>query len=191
LGTLLPFLESNEIKNLPIENLEFTYCEEKSGHFFPPGLRLEVDVLLKDSLQWATDALQKMFGEKRRPKKIHLSAELGKKRDWSKRPKVDDFALRGYFTEFGYETWDILHFKTLGLEITATKAAKNPSKEDKAGKDGKDGADKTKKKDGEKNEKQPPDDTAEEARTEPQPEVTVEQVSALQVKSDSPKSQVS
>lgn len=192
LGTLLPFLESEEIQSLPIENLEFTYCEEKSGHFFPPGLRLEVDVMLKDSLQWATDALQKMFGDKRTPKKIHLSAELGKKRDWSKRPKVDDFALRGYFTEFGYQSWDILQFKTLGLELTATKAARNPSRADKLGKEGDDGKDKPKQKDdNDGTETQPSLDATEEDRTGSQSEISIEGVSALQVEPDPTESQVS
>jgi hypothetical protein len=135
LGTIFPFLESDELKRLPIENLEFTYCEESSGHFSPPGLRLEADVPLKDSLQWAKEALHKMFGDERTPEKIHLSAELGKKRDWSKRPKVEDFVLRGYFTGFKYQEWDMLQFQTLGLELTATKAASKKPKDDKAGKD--------------------------------------------------------
>ena len=51
LGTLLPFLASEEIKRIPVENLEFTYCEEKNSNFLPPGLRLEINVLLKNSLQ--------------------------------------------------------------------------------------------------------------------------------------------
>lgn len=138
LGTLLPFLESEEIKSIPIENLEFTYCEEKNSNFFPPGLRLEVDVLLKNSLQWATDGLHKILGDQRTPKKVHLSAYLGEKRDWTKRPKVDDFALRGYFDGFGAQDWDILKLNTLGLEITATKAASKKPKDQKKPKDDKD-----------------------------------------------------
>ena len=135
LGTLFPFLEGKEIGNLPIKNLEFTYCEEKEGHFFPSGLRLEVDVLLKDRLQWVGDGLKHMFGsEKRLPKMLHLSADLGKKRDWSKRPKIEDFILRGNFKDFGNETWDVLRFKTLGLELTATKAASKGSDEKKSAK---------------------------------------------------------
>lgn len=51
LETLLPFLASEEIKRIPVENLEFTYCEEKNSNFLPPGLRLEINVLLKNSLQ--------------------------------------------------------------------------------------------------------------------------------------------
>ena len=137
LGTLLPFLESEEIKRIPVENLEFTYCEEKNSNFLPPGLRLEVDVLLKNSLQWATDGLHKILGDQRTPKKVHLSAYLGEKRDWTKRPKVDDFALRGYFDDFGAQDWDILKLKTLGLEITATKAASKKPKDQKKPKDDK------------------------------------------------------
>ena len=138
LGKLLPFLESEEIKSIPVENLEFTYCEEKNSNFFPPGLRLEVDVLLKNSLQWATDGLHKILGDQRTPKKVHLSAYLGEKRDWTKRPKVNDFALRGYFDDFGAQDWDILKLKTLGLEITATKAASKKPKDQKKPKDDKD-----------------------------------------------------
>ena len=138
LGTLLPFLESEEIKSIPVENLEFTYSEEKNSNFLPPGLRLEVDVLLKNSLQWATDGLHKILGDQRTPKKVHLSAYLGEKRDWTKRPKVDDFALRGYFDDFGAQDWVILKLKTLGLEITATKAASKKPKDQKKPKDDKD-----------------------------------------------------
>lgn len=79
LGTLLPFLESEEIERIPVENLEFTYCEEKNSNFLPPGLRLEIDVLLKNSLQWATDGLHKILGDQRTPKKVLSVPASGKR----------------------------------------------------------------------------------------------------------------
>ncbi|KAE8421243.1 hypothetical protein BDV36DRAFT_305117 [Aspergillus pseudocaelatus] len=169
LGTLLPFLESEEIKSLPIENLEFTYCEEKSGAFFPPGLRLEVDVPLTGSLQWATDALQKMF----------------------------DFALRGYFEDFGCQTWDILQFKALGLELTATKAASRKSRGNKKGKDGKDTEKKNDTGDDESEEQvshnatkeQPTEEPDRTQSDEPEAEVTTKPASTVQVEPDSTDSQ--
>ena len=72
-----------------------------------------------------------MLGDQRTPKKVHLSAYLGEKRDWTKRPKVDDLALRGYFDDFGTQDWDVLKLKTLSLEITATKAASKKPKNQK------------------------------------------------------------
>ncbi|TVY73675.1 hypothetical protein Focb16_v005236 [Fusarium oxysporum f. sp. cubense] len=102
LGTLFPSINDFNLKNLPVENLEFTYSEEKKNFLFKPGLRLEVDVLFTNSLAWAGDALRKLFGPTDPPKSIHLTLKA----------------------------WDLLNFRTLGIEITATKATKNkPSKE--------------------------------------------------------------
>lgn len=147
LGTLFPFLEGKEIGNLPIENLEFTYFEEKETQFSHVGLSLEVDVLLKDRLQWVSDGLEHIFKSKEKvPKMLHLSAYLEKDRDWSKRPKIKDFVLRGEFKGFKEEDWDVLRFKSLGLELTATKAASKGSddKDSAVEKDPSDDADETK-----------------------------------------------
>ncbi|OCL00817.1 uncharacterized protein K441DRAFT_710237, partial [Cenococcum geophilum 1.58] len=124
LGTLFPFLESSIIKNLPIESLEFTYSEEEEENsFYPPGLRLEVDVLFKDGLQWAGDLLKNLFGDHKLPTSIHLSAHLSKERDWSKRPKINELVLKGEFRNLGLKPWDFLEFNTIGIELTATQAA--------------------------------------------------------------------
>ncbi|KAF5723494.1 hypothetical protein FMUND_1818 [Fusarium mundagurra] len=131
LGTLFPFINDFNIKNLPVENLELTYSEEKKNFLFKPGLRLEVDVLFKDSLAWAGDALKKLFGPNDPPKSIHLSAHLADTRDWSKRPKIENLVLQGYFPPLSLKAWDLLNFRTLGIEITATKAAKDKPSENK------------------------------------------------------------
>lgn len=130
LGTIFPFIESDDIKWLPIEKLHFTYSEEKENFLFPPGLRLEADVPFKDSLQWAGDALKKLFGQHTPPKAIHLSAHLSNERDWSKRPKVEKLILQGSFDNMKLKPWDCLNFKTMGLEIVAEQATKTPSKKD-------------------------------------------------------------
>ncbi|KAE8165389.1 hypothetical protein BDV40DRAFT_297418 [Aspergillus tamarii] len=139
LGTLFPFINNKDLKKIPITNLEFTYCEEKQGTFFLPGLRLEANVMLKDSLQWASDTLKTIFGHQAIPESIHLSAHLGDKRDWTNRPVVEKFVLRGYFYSTGLKTWDILQFKTMGIEITGTKAGRSikptPEKEGENGTD--------------------------------------------------------
>ncbi|KAF5592299.1 uncharacterized protein FSUBG_10192 [Fusarium subglutinans] len=117
LGTLFPSINDFNIKNLPIENLEITYSEEKKNFLFKPGLRLEVDVLFKDSLAWAGDALKKLFGPNDPPK-----------------PKIESLVLQGYFPPLTLKAWDLLNFRTLGIEITATKAARNkPSEEESKG----------------------------------------------------------
>ncbi|KAF5568814.1 hypothetical protein FPHYL_2621 [Fusarium phyllophilum] len=140
LGTLFPSINNFNIKNLPIENLELTYSEEKKNFLFKPGLRLEVDVLFKDNLAWAGDALKKLFGPNDPPKSIHLSAYLSDTRDWSKRPKIENLVLQGYFPPLALKAWDLLNFRTLGIEITATKAAENkPSEEEPEGDEHKDG----------------------------------------------------
>ncbi|KAH7217475.1 hypothetical protein BKA60DRAFT_648774 [Fusarium oxysporum] len=130
LGTLFPSINDFNLKNLPVENLELTYSEEKKNFLFKPDLRLEVDVLFTDSLAWAGDALKKLFGPTDPPKPIHLSAHLADTRDWSKRPKIENLVLQGFFPPLALKAWDLLNFRTLGIEITATKATKNkPSKE--------------------------------------------------------------
>ncbi|KAF5684634.1 hypothetical protein FDENT_6639 [Fusarium denticulatum] len=131
LGKLFPSINDFNLKNLPVENLELTYSEEKKNFLFKPGLRLEVDVLFKDSLAWAGDALKKLFGPNDPPKSIHLSAHLADTRDWSKRPKIENLVLQGYFPPLALKAWDILNFRTLGIEITATKATRNKPSEDK------------------------------------------------------------
>lgn len=125
LGTLFPFIDDIDLQKMPITNLAFTYCEEKQSAFFPPGLHFEADVQLKDSLQWASDALKSMFGGQKTPESIHLSAHLADERDWTKRPRVEKFVLQGYFDNMGLKTWDLLQFKTMGVEITGTKAARS------------------------------------------------------------------
>ncbi|KAK2931735.1 Kelch-type beta propeller [Fusarium oxysporum f. sp. vasinfectum] len=113
LGTLFPSINDFNLKNLPVENLEFTYSEEKKNFLFKPGLRLEVDVLFTNNLAWAGDALRKLFGPTDPPK-----------------PKIENLVLQGFFPPLALKAWDLLNFRTLGIEITATKATKNkPSKE--------------------------------------------------------------
>ncbi|PNP76646.1 hypothetical protein FNYG_10065 [Fusarium nygamai] len=124
-------LKNLPVENLPVENLELTYSEEKKNFLFKPGLRLEVDALFKDSLAWAGDALKMLFGPNDPPKSIHLSAHLADTRDWSKRPKIGNLVLQGYFPSLALKAWDLLNFRTLGIEITATKADKNKPSEDK------------------------------------------------------------
>ncbi|KAK5988837.1 hypothetical protein PT974_10331 [Cladobotryum mycophilum] len=126
LGTLFPFLEDVTIRKLPIENLAFTYSEAEEDEFFAPGLRLEADLLLKDDIQWAADALKNLFGNRKPPTRIHLSAHIADERDWSKRPKISKLILQGYFESIDVEAWDFLQFKNVGLEISATKDS-NPS----------------------------------------------------------------
>ncbi|SCO91442.1 uncharacterized protein FRV6_15570 [Fusarium oxysporum] len=129
-----PSINDFNLKNLPVENLELAYSEEKKNFLFKPGLRLEVDVLFTDSLAWAGDALKKRFGPTDPPKSIHLSAHLADTRDWSKRPKIENLVLQGFFPPLALKAWDLLNFRTLGIEITATKATKNkPSKEKPGG----------------------------------------------------------
>lgn len=135
LGTLFPFINDIDLQKMPITNLAFTYCEEKQSAFFPPGLRLEADVELKDSMQWASDALKSMFGSQKTPDSIHLSAHLADERDWTKRPRIEKLVLQGYFHDMGLKTWDILQFKTMGVEITGTKAGRTKKGDKEEGND--------------------------------------------------------
>lgn len=130
LTTLFPFLENDCFKNLPIENLAFTYSEEEESIFscFSPGLHLEADVLLMDGLQWAGDLLKKLFGHHEPPTSIHLSAHFSNERNWSKQPKINKLVLRGEFRNLTLKPWDFLQFKTIGMELTATQAVGKSSK---------------------------------------------------------------
>ncbi|KAM0317015.1 hypothetical protein ACHAPQ_011161 [Fusarium lateritium] len=132
LGTLFSFINNETFKNLPVENIEIIYSEDKNNLLYKPGLRLELDVPLKGGLAWAGDALKNLFDPKDPPKVIHLSAHLSDTRDWSKAPKIENLILQGSLPPLSPKKWDMVSFKTLGIEITATKAAKGKAKEDKS-----------------------------------------------------------
>jgi hypothetical protein len=62
LRTLFPFIDSDEIRHLPIANLELTYSENESDNpLYQRGLRLEVDVQLRDGLQWVGESIKNLF----------------------------------------------------------------------------------------------------------------------------------
>ncbi|KAH7310920.1 hypothetical protein B0I35DRAFT_439890 [Stachybotrys elegans] len=123
LGTLFPFINSKDIANLPIASLELTYSEEKTKNpLHKPGLRLEVDIELKDSLEWAGDSIKALFGSLDTPT-IHLSAFLSETRNWSKPPTIEKLVLQGYFKDMSLNPWNMLEFKTMGIEITAEKSS--------------------------------------------------------------------
>ncbi|GAP86904.1 hypothetical protein SAMD00023353_2400470 [Rosellinia necatrix] len=124
LATLFPYIESEDIKNLPIANLELTYSEDETKNpLYQPGLRLELDVQLKGCLKWAGDAIKNLFGSLDTPPTIHLSAWLSKERNWSKPPQIENLILQGYFKDMSLKAWNILEFQTLGMELTALKSA--------------------------------------------------------------------
>ena len=127
LGALFPFIDNDNIKSLPIANLELTYSEDKTKNpLHQPGLRLELDVQLKDSLQWVGDAIKGLFGSSDKPPTIHLSAWLSESRNWSKPPNnIEKLVLQGYFKDMSLKPWNILEFKTMGIELTATKSTKS------------------------------------------------------------------
>ncbi|KAK2754427.1 hypothetical protein FQN54_007071 [Arachnomyces sp. PD_36] len=136
LGVLFPWIETEEIKNLPIENLEFTYSEEEQDHVLPLGLYLSADLPLKGRLSWAGDALKKMFGDQQAPDRVYLSAHLGDERNWSQPPKIEKLVLKGYFDDMALKKWDFLEFKTMGVEVSAHHiAAEEGSEEEKEEKD--------------------------------------------------------
>lgn len=124
LGALFPFIDSDDIRNLPIANLELTYSGEKfKNPLHQPGLRLEIDVQLRDGLKWVGDSIKGLFGSSDEPPTIHLSAWLSEKRNWSKAPKIEKLVLQGYFKDMSLKPWNILEFKTMGIELTATKSS--------------------------------------------------------------------
>ncbi|KAM0514405.1 hypothetical protein ACHAPE_006698 [Trichoderma viride] len=124
LGTLFPFINNKDIANLPIASLELTYSEEKTKNpLHKPGLRLEVDIELKDSLEWAGDSIKALFGSLDHTPTIHLSAFLSETRNWSKPPTIEKLELQGYFKDVSLQPWNILEFKTMGIEITAEKSS--------------------------------------------------------------------
>ncbi|KIL93781.1 hypothetical protein FAVG1_02342 [Fusarium avenaceum] len=143
LSTLFSFINNDKFKNLPVENVEITYSEEKNNFLYKPGLRLELDVSLKDGLAWVGNALNNLFDPKDPPKTIHLSAHLSDTRDWSKAPKIENLILQGSFPPLSPKTWDMVSFKTLGIEITATKANKGKASKEEKSEEKKAGAEKS------------------------------------------------
>ncbi|KAM0355061.1 hypothetical protein ACHAPU_000912 [Fusarium lateritium] len=146
LAALFPFIDNDNIKNLAVDNLEIIYTEEKDNFLYKPGLRIEFDIKFQDGLAWIGQALRTIFGPKDPPATIHLSAHLSDTRDWSKAPKVEKLILQGSFPPLSLTAWDMLNFKTFGIEMTATKAPLGKSfKSDKISE-----SDKTKNEDAEK-----------------------------------------
>ena len=138
---MFPFVNDETFKNLPVENLEITYSEEEKNWLFEPGMRLELDIPFKHALAWVGDSLKTLFGPKDAPASIHLSAHLSDSRDWSKAPKIENLILQGSFPALTLTAWDCLNFKTLGIEITATKETKSKTSKDE-GSSGKEQSDK-------------------------------------------------
>ncbi|KAF4993560.1 hypothetical protein FGRMN_6419 [Fusarium graminum] len=133
LAALFPLIDNDNIKNLAADNLEIVYTEEKDNFLYKPGLRIEFDVKFQDGLAWADQAMKNLLKPKDTPASIHLSAHLSDTRDWSKAPKIENLILQGSFLPMSLTAWDILNFKTLGVEITATKApVGKSSKSDKS-----------------------------------------------------------
>ncbi|KAI0887862.1 uncharacterized protein GGS22DRAFT_197773 [Annulohypoxylon maeteangense] len=122
LEALLPFIDSEDFKNLPIANLRLTYSEKViQSSFQQPGLRLELDIPLQGCLDWVGDAIEILFGTSDKPHTIHFSALLSEERNWSKPPKIEKIVLQGYFKDMTFKPWNVLDFKTLGIELTAEK----------------------------------------------------------------------
>jgi hypothetical protein len=129
-----PFIDSDEIRHLPIANLELTYSEDESDNpLYQRGLRLEVDVQLRDGLQWVGESIKNLFRSSDQPPTIHLSAWLSEKRDWSKPPKLEKLVLQGYFRDMSLKPWNMVEFRTMGIELTATKSGVGSSGEELEG----------------------------------------------------------
>ncbi|KAI1451228.1 hypothetical protein F4805DRAFT_464043 [Annulohypoxylon moriforme] len=121
LAALFPFIDSEDFQNLPIANLELTYSEDKvQNPLRQPGLRLELDVKLEGCMCWVGDAIKNLFGTSK-PPTIHLSALLSEERNWSRPPNIEKIVLQGYFKDMALRPWNVLDFKTLGIELTASK----------------------------------------------------------------------
>jgi len=122
LASLFPFIDNEDIKALPIANLELTYSADTYKTLHKPGLRLEADLELKNDLQWVGDAIKSLFGSNH-PPTIHLSAWLSETRNWSKPlTEINELVLQGYFKDMEFKPWNILDFKTMGVELTAIKS---------------------------------------------------------------------
>ena len=122
LASLFPFIDNQSLKILPIANLELTYSTDTHNPLHKPGLRLELDLELKDSVQWVGDAIKTLFGSDH-PPTIHLSAWLSETRNWSKHPdEIDELVLQGYFKDMDFKPWNMLDFKTMGIELTMIKS---------------------------------------------------------------------
>jgi hypothetical protein len=124
LASLFPFIDNDDFKKLPLANLELTYSSGYSDHpIHKPGLYLEVDVQLRDSLHFVGDAIKRLFGSPDHPPTIHLSAWLSETRNWSQRPtNLDKVVFQGYFKNMAFKPWNIVEFETMGIELTVTKS---------------------------------------------------------------------
>jgi hypothetical protein len=126
LATLFPEIENKTIQKLPLKNLEFVFSNTEKESLFPAGLRLQGDLELKDGLGFISDRLKDLFGSEKStalPKKIRVTAHIGKERDWSKKPKIEGIVLQAALDDMKLPAWDFLEFQTVGIELSARKEA--------------------------------------------------------------------
>ncbi|KAF4160219.1 hypothetical protein CNMCM6069_009290 [Aspergillus lentulus] len=133
LGKLFPHIDLDAIKKLPIKNIEFTYSEEEDDFLYPRGLRLEGDVEVSGGhLQPVADMLARIYGEKHAPAELHVSAHLSDERDWTKPPKITKLVI-GAYLDGNLNVWDLLTFKSVGVEISAIQVEQMESQADDEG----------------------------------------------------------
>lgn len=124
LAKFFPHIDLEPIKQLPINNVEFTYTEADNDFLYKKGLRLECDVLCTGHLQPVADMLRRIYGDKDAPSKLHVSAHLSDERDWTKAPKITKLILSATLVDGKLKVWDFLAFDSVDVQILALQKDK-------------------------------------------------------------------
>lgn len=141
LAKFFPHIDLEPIKQLPINNVEFTYTEVDNDFLYQKGLRLEGDVPCTGHLQPVADMLKRIYGDKDAPSKLHISAYISDERDWTKAPKITKLVLSASLADGKLNVWDFLAFDSVGVQILALqKNEQEKIKDDKDKDESKDAA---------------------------------------------------
>ncbi|RAQ54749.1 hypothetical protein AFGD_003930 [Aspergillus flavus] len=135
LAQFFPHIDLDPIKQLPINNVEFTYTEADNDILYKKGLRLEGDVLCTGHLQPVADMLRRIYGDKDAPSKLHVSAHLSDERDWTKAPKITKLILSATLVYGKLKVWDFLAFDSVDVQILALQKDKQEKVKDDKDKD--------------------------------------------------------
>ena len=141
LAKFFPHIDLEPVKQLPINNVEFTYTEVDNDFFYQKGLRLEGDVPCTGHLQPVADMLKRIYGDKDAPSKLYISAHLSDDRDWTKAPKITKLVLSASLADGKLKVWDFLAFDSVDVQILALqKNEQEKIKDDKDKDESKDAA---------------------------------------------------
>ncbi|KAH7305333.1 hypothetical protein B0I35DRAFT_464926 [Stachybotrys elegans] len=123
-GGLFPNISNDIMKHIPLRDVALVYLENETDMFHHAGLRLEAKLAFEGVLQPVADTLQHLAGpDNKAPQALSVAADLSRTRNWGARPALCSVVLQGALTDMSWKLWDVLDFRTVGVEVSTTKVA--------------------------------------------------------------------